>query len=225
MALCSASAAALLRRPCAAALRRRRAPAWPPCAALAGARCMAAGSPEAVSVEEDVFPTGAAEAAAPGGSGGAAVRRYAHTLRSGRHTLRGDLMPAAGGGDVGPSPKELAMLALGLCTSMTVRVFADNSRFALHRVGVTVRERCPPGAHVPEARGPHPAPSFVVRRTRLRVLTRTRLQGVEVEIQLHGALTQAQRERLLRAAAGCPVKKMFQGAAPVTTTLAAVATD
>ena len=82
------------------------------------------------------------------------MRRYAHTLRSGRHTLRGDLMPAAGGTDAGPSPKELAMLALGLCTSMTVRVFADNSRFALHRVGVTVRERCPPGAHVPEARHP-----------------------------------------------------------------------
>ena len=153
-----------------------------------------------MSVEEDVFPSdGAADAAAAGAAGGAAVRRYAHTLRSGRHTLRGDLMPAAGGTDAGPSPKELAMLALGLCTSMTVRVFADNSRFSLRRVGVTVRERCPPGAHVPE--------------------------GVEVEIQLYGALTQAQRERLLRAAANCPVKKMFQGAAPVTTTLAAGAAD
>ena len=113
------------------------------------------------------------------------------------------------------------MLSLGLCTSMTVRVFADNSRFALHRVGVTVRERCPPGAHVPEARGP----PFAARCCACLTQRAHRLQGVEVEIQLHGALTQAQRERLLRAAASCPVKKMFQGAAPVTTTLAAEAAD
>lgn len=158
MALSRSCAALLLRRPCAALLRRRRAPALPPCAA--GARCMAAGSPQEVTVVEDVFgPDAPLESAAPLPSGadaskvdGAAVRRYAHTMRSGRHTLRGDLMPAAGGFDAGPSPKELALLALGLCTSMTVRVFADNSRFALRRVGVTVRERCPPGAHVPEVR-------------------------------------------------------------------------
>ena len=46
-----------------------------------------------------------------------------------------------------------------------------------------------------------------------------------MELHLHGALSQAQRERLLRAAASCPVKKMFQGASPVTTTLAADAAD
>ena len=157
MALSRSCAALLLRRPCAAALRRRRAPALPPCAA--GARCMAAGSPQEVTVVEDLFapdtPSGEEAAPLPSDSAstdGAAVRRYAHTMRSGRHTLRGDLMPAAGGFDAGPSPKELALLALGLCTSMTVRVFADNSRFPLRRVGVTVRERCPPGAHVPEVR-------------------------------------------------------------------------
>ena len=42
---------------------------------------------------------------------------------------------------------------------------------------------------------------------------------MEVEIALQGELTQAKRERLVRAAAKCPVKQMFAGAAPITTTL------
>jgi uncharacterized OsmC-like protein len=50
-------------------------------------------------------------------------------------------------------------------------------------------------------------------------------QGVEVEIRLQGELSQAQRERLVRAAAKCPVKQMFAGASPITTTLAPEGTD
>ncbi len=138
---------------------------------------MAAGSPESVHVEEDAA------------NGGAGVVRYAHTLRTGRHTLRGDLMPAAGGGDAGPSPKELAMLSLGLCTSMTVRMFADASRFPLEHVSCRVRENTRPGEHTP--------------------------QGLELELHLVGPqLTEAQRARLLRAAANCPVKKMLSGNMP-----------
>ena len=40
-------------------------------------------------------------------------------------------MPEAGGKNRGPSPKELAMAALGSCTSMTVRMFADASKYPL----------------------------------------------------------------------------------------------
>ena len=139
---------------------------------------MAAGSPQEVSVTEDVLP--------PDAAGNTPPARYAHTLRSGRHALRGDLMPAAGGTDAGPSPKELALLSLGLCTSMTVRMLADASHFPLRTVTVAVRERCAPGAHLPD--------------------------GVELTLTLYGAaLTDAQRARLLRAAENCPVKRMMSG--------------
>ena len=50
------------------------------------------------------------------------------TRRSGRHELLGDLAPAAGGQDAGPSPKELVMLGLASCTSMTVRSSQLSSR-------------------------------------------------------------------------------------------------
>lgn len=143
----------------------RRRPCCPPPGAT---RCLAAGSPERVRVSE---------AAAPG---------QGYRLESGRHVLAGDLMPAAGGHDAGPSPKELLMLSLGMCTAMTVRLFADASKFPLASVSVAVAERTPPGGHLPD--------------------------GLDVVVTLAGAgLTRAQRERLLRAAARCPVKRALAG--------------
>jgi hypothetical protein len=87
-------------------LRRAPAPQPPP-----GTRCMAAGSPEQVTVSEDSSSSSAT-------GGGGEVIRYSHTMHAGRHALRGDLMPQAGGGDAGPSPKELAMLSLGQVRSL-----------------------------------------------------------------------------------------------------------
>lgn len=43
------------------------------------------------------------------------------------------------------------MAALGSCTSMTLRMFADASGWPLDSVAVRVRETCAPGAHLPEA--------------------------------------------------------------------------
>jgi len=145
-----------------------------PLALFSSTRCFAAGSPERVQVEE----TGAG---------------LAHTLRTGRHTLTGDLMPEAGGSDVGPSPKELLMLSLALCTSMTVRLYAQRSGFPLNHVAVDVEESCLPGEHVP--------------------------QSLSILLRLEGELSEAQRERLLRAASRCPVKAMLSGATPLSTTL------
>jgi|Laugresbdmm110sn_1035088.scaffolds.fasta_scaffold139125_1 uncharacterized OsmC-like protein len=69
---------------------------------------------------------------------------------------------------------------------MTVRTFADNSKWPLEGVTCRVREHVRPGEHVP--------------------------QGIELELRLVGPLlTQAQRERLLRAANSCPVHNMFCG--------------
>ena len=128
---------------------------------------MSAGSPTSVLVEETL-------------AGG-----LEHTLRSGRHLLTGDLAPEAGGRDAGPSPKELCLLSLALCTSMTVRLFAQRSNFPLERVRVHAAEHTAENAHVPD--------------------------GLSLELELIGELTEQQRERLLRAASKCPVKQMLTG--------------
>ncbi|KAG5191407.1 OsmC/Ohr family [Tribonema minus] len=97
-------------------------------------------------------------------------------------------------GDEGPSPKELVLAGLASCTSMTVRIYADNmfrrgakgwESGRLDRVLVHAEEITRPGAHVPDC--------------------------LEVRIALEGDLTAEQRRRLAAAAERCPVKRMLTG--------------
>ncbi|WP_328436416.1 OsmC family protein [Streptomyces sp. NBC_00444] len=56
-------------------------------------------------------------------------RRLARSIGVGPHTLTAD-EPRPISTDIGPTPGELLLAALGSCTSMTVRAFADQSRLA-----------------------------------------------------------------------------------------------
>ena len=56
--------------------------------------------------------------------------KLAQTIAVGRHTLRAD-EPAPYGNDAGPSPYDLLLAALGACTSMTVRMYADHKKLPL----------------------------------------------------------------------------------------------
>jgi putative redox protein len=47
---------------------------------------------------------------------------FQQIMLDGRHMLHADEPVAAGGGDTGPGPYELLLMALGSCTSMTVRL-------------------------------------------------------------------------------------------------------
>src|SRR6266536_3596685 len=58
------------------------------------------------------------------------------TIRIGQHCLQSD-EPADWGNDGGPNPYELLLAALGACTSMTLRMYADRKQWPLQ--GVQVR--------------------------------------------------------------------------------------
>jgi putative redox protein len=49
---------------------------------------------------------------------------FEQILLDGRHSLHADEPVAVGGGDAGPSPYELLLMALGSCTSMTINLYA-----------------------------------------------------------------------------------------------------
>ena len=51
--------------------------------------------------------------------------RLTQELLDGRHRLLADEPAAAGGQDRGPTPYELLLMALGACTAMTLRLYAD----------------------------------------------------------------------------------------------------
>src|SRR5437867_2266513 len=57
-------------------------------------------------------------------------------ITAGRHVLMADEPTGAGGSDAGPDPYVLLLAALGACTSMTLRLYAQRKGWALDEVTV-----------------------------------------------------------------------------------------
>ncbi|MFF7160759.1 OsmC family protein [Streptomyces sp. NPDC008086] len=64
--------------------------------------------------------------------------RLTRSIAVGPHILTAD-EPEPLGSDTGPTPGELLLAALGSCTSMAVRAYADRHGWHLQRVDVDVR--------------------------------------------------------------------------------------
>lgn len=120
----------------------------------------------------------------------AAGGRYLNHVAVGRHRWLADEPESVGGTDAGPTPFQMLAAALGACTSMTLRMYAERKQWPLDRVEVVV-------SHERDGR----AERFV------RVIT------------LDGELDEEQRARLLSIANRCPVHRALEGANEIVTTL------
>ena len=78
---------------------------------------------------------------------------FQQIMLDGRHVLHADEPVVAGGGDTGPGPYELILMALGSCTSMTVHLYAAQKKWPLDQVVVRLSQ----------LRGPGPEMSLIVR--------------------------------------------------------------
>jgi putative redox protein len=56
---------------------------------------------------------------------------YAVAITAGHHELHADEGPALGGQDAGPAPYELLCSALGACTAITLRMYAERKQWPL----------------------------------------------------------------------------------------------
>lgn len=129
--------------------------------------------------------------------------RYRTGVAVRHHTLVADEPEAVGGTDQGPTPYDLLGAALGACTAMTLRMYADRQGWPLEAVTV----------HVEHDRV-HAADCVAceTQDARLDRLRRT--------LTLDGPLDETQRARLLEIANRCPVHRTLTSEIVIETTLA-----
>jgi putative redox protein len=120
-----------------------------------------------------------------GGAGG-----FAQQIQAGAHQLSADEPIESGGTDTGPSPYDLLLAALGSCTSMTIGLYARRKNWPLQEVVVWLWHSKIHAADCAEC------------ETR-----EGKIDRIEREIQLMGALTSEQRSKLLEIADKCPVHR------------------
>ena len=110
-------------------------------------------------------------------------------IKAGVHSLLADEPTEVGGLDLGPTPYDLLTAALGACTAMTLRLYADRKKWPLTNVLVHLNHD-----KVHELDSENPNKNLL-------------LDHIWREIELEGDLTEVQRVRLLEIAEKCPVHK------------------
>ena len=127
---------------------------------------------------------------------------YRTEILANGHPLVADEPLSIGGTNMGPTPYELLSSALGACTSITLRMYADRKEWPLEAVEVRLQHE---KIHCEDCAG--------VEKPGARIDHFTR------EILLEGPLDDKQRQRMLAIADRCPVHRTLEGPSEVTTTL------
>jgi putative redox protein len=126
---------------------------------------------------------------------------YSQQITAGHHRLMAD-EPQPIGADTGPNPYDLLLAALGACTSMTVRMYANRKSWPLERVRVTLRH------------------SRIHAEDCADCETSSRLiDHIDRDIELAGNLNDTQRQQLLHIANRCPVHQTLTSEVHIATSL------
>ena len=114
----------------------------------------------------------------------------AQAIQARSHHLLADEPREAGGGDDGPTPYELLLAALGTCTAITLKLYAQRKGWPLESVEVRLRH------------------DRIHARDCADCETKeTYLDRIQKELLLQGDLSEEQRARLAEIARRCPVNQ------------------
>ncbi|GIX16796.1 MAG: osmotically inducible protein C [Rhodothalassiaceae bacterium] len=129
--------------------------------------------------------------------------RYQEVISAKGHRMLADEPEEVGGLNHGPDPYGLLLSALGACTAMTLRMYAERKDWPLEHVAVRLGHR---KVHAADCADCETKDGMIDEITR--------------EIAIEGALDDGQRARLLEIANRCPVHRTLTGEVRVRTSLA-----
>jgi uncharacterized OsmC-like protein/alpha-beta hydrolase superfamily lysophospholipase len=118
------------------------------------------------------------------------VGKFQQSVVIGPHRLTADEPVAAGGLDSGPGPYDLLLSALGACTSMTMRLYADHKKLPLDRVSVSLTHAKIHAQDCEECE-----------------TKEGKIDRIDRAITMTGSLSDEQRARLMEIADKCPVHR------------------
>lgn len=128
--------------------------------------------------------------------------KFSQEIIIGNHVLEADEPIINGGNDLGPSPYDFLLTALGCCTSMTLRMYADLKKIPLKNI--------------------------IVRLTHEKIYAKdcagfeenqSKIDSIQRNITLEGDLSEEQRTKLLEIANKCPVHRTLTSKILINTTL------
>lgn len=118
------------------------------------------------------------------------ARSFRQEIAAGKHSLVADEPASAGGGDAGPDPYDYLLTALGVCTSMTVGLYARRKQIPLENITVSLWH------------------SRIYAQDCAECQTKEgMLDRIDLELELTGALTAEQHAKLMEIAGKCPVHR------------------
>lgn len=129
-------------------------------------------------------------------------RLFSRTIQMHKHQLSADEPVSKGGTDLGPSPYEFLLSALGACTSMTVRMYANRKNIALDSIEVMLSHRRVDASEC------------------INCETREgQVDVIEKHIRLTGNLSAQEKDKLIEIAGKCPVQKTLLNEIVINTVL------
>lgn len=116
------------------------------------------------------------------------AKGFAQKVQVGSHHLTADEPVSYGGTDSGPSPYDLILAALGACTSMTIGLYARKRTWPVEKITVSLWHS---KIHAKDCDDCETKDG--------------RIDRIEMEIHLDGALSDEQRAKLMEVAGKCPI--------------------
>lgn len=113
------------------------------------------------------------------------THRYTNKITCNNHTIYSDQPESLNGDDKGPSPFDLLLSALGSCTSITLKMYAERKNIQLDVINIRLNY----------------IPPNEIEGTSSRIIRR---------IHIEGDFTEDQHTRMLEIADRCPVHQTLR---------------